>query len=154
MIRIFLPLAVIATLFFAPIYSEKVTGSESGSRTDTLTGQYYVGPTVDCWIEKNFSLAGDCEPKGDLKGKFMFGAIVVSAIAAALAIIGLIPIFGRLTSAVTMFAGAVVVAAIGFYLLAQMQTEGGMHAVQWGTYLAGGGGLLTLISGLSGMRGR
>lgn len=154
MIRVLLPLAVIATLLFAPIYSETVTGSEFGTRVDTLTGNDYVGPTLECWKAGNYSLGGDCEPKGGIKGKLIFGAIFVSAVAAALGVIGLIPVIGRLTSAITTLAGVAVIAAIGYYLLTQSQSEDGMHAIQWGSYLAGGGGLLTLISGLSGMRGR
>lgn len=153
MVRILLPLAVIAVLFFAPIYNETVTGSEFGTRTDTLTGQDYVGATVDCWLKGDFSIADECAPHG-VKGTLIFGAIFVSAVAAALGVIGLIPVIGRLTSAVTMLAGIVVIAAMSYYLLTQVGSDDGMRAIQWGSYLAGGGGILTVISGLSGMRGR
>lgn len=154
MVRVFLPLAVIAVLFFAPIYNETVRGSESGERVATLTGQYYVGPTIDCWLAKNFSLEDECAPRGGLKGTLIFGAIFVSGVAALLGFLGMVPVIGKLTSAITMVAGVVVVAAIAYYLLTQLGTDDGLAAIQWGAYLAGGGGLLTLISGLSGMRGR
>jgi hypothetical protein len=84
----------------------------------------------------------------------IFAGVFVSAIAAVLGLAGLLPVVGRLTSAVTMAAGVVVVAGIAFYLLTNLRGDDGLEAVQWGAYLAGGGGLLTLISGLSGMRGR
>ncbi len=154
MIRIILPLAVIAVLLFAPMYNETVTGSEFGTRTDTLTGYDYVGATIDCWRNQNFSITGDCEPQGDLKGKLIFGGVLFSAVAAVLGVLGLLPIVGRLTSAITTLAGVVVIAAIGYYVLTQMSGDGGPQAVQWGSYLAGGVGLLTMISGLAGMRGR
>lgn len=154
MIRIFLPLAVIAALLFAPMLNETVNGSEFGQRTDTLTGFDYVGPTIDCWRAQNFSISGDCEPKGGVKGLAIFGAVFISAVAAILGVLGLIPVIGRITSFITMAAGVVVIAAIGYYGLTQMSGGEGGEAIQWGTYLAGGGGLLTLISGLSGMRGR
>lgn len=154
MIRILLPLAIIATLLFAPIYSETVRGSELGARASILTGYDYVGPTLDCWRQGAFSLEDKCEPKGELRGKLIFAAIFVSGVAAAIGVLGLFPVVSKLTSMVTMLAGAVVVAAIGYYILTQIGGEDGLHAVQWGSYLAGGGGLLTLISGLSGMRGR
>jgi hypothetical protein len=71
-----------------------------------------------------------------------------------LGVLGLLPIIGRLTSFITMLAGIVVIAAIGFYALTQMGSDEGLEGVKWGSYLAGGGGLLTLISGLAGMRGQ
>ncbi|MCA8887666.1 MAG: hypothetical protein KDA46_02475 [Parvularculaceae bacterium] len=154
MIRIILPLAVIAVLLFAPMYNETVTGSEFGKRTDTLTGYDYVGTTIDCWRNQDFSITGKCEPQGDLKGKLIFGAVFISAVAAVLGVLGLLPVIGRLTSAVTTLAGVVVIGAIGYYVLTQMGGDSGPQAVQWGTYLTGGVGLLTTISGMAGMRGR
>ncbi|MBB5519458.1 hypothetical protein [Amphiplicatus metriothermophilus] len=154
MIRILLPIAVIAALLFAPIFGDEVSGSDIGSGVVTLTGHDYVGNTIDCWLNRNFSLDGDCKPEGGLKGKAIFAAIFVSAVAAVLGVIGLLPVIGRLTSFITMLAGIVVIAAIGFYALTQMGSDEGLEGVKWGSYLAGGGGLLTLISGLAGMRGQ
>ena len=154
MIRVLLPLAVIAAILFAPMYVEKVSGSEFGTRYQPLSGYDYVAPTVDCFGKGNFSIADDCEPKGEMKGKLIFAAIFVSAIAAAVGVVGILPVVGRLTSGVTTLAGAVVLAAMAYYILAQLRGDGGAEALQWGTYLAGGGGLLTLISGLAGMRGK
>ncbi|HNR78327.1 MAG TPA: hypothetical protein PKM48_14430, partial [Parvularculaceae bacterium] len=67
---------------------------------------------------------------------------------------GLIPVIGRLTSAITMIAGLIVIAAVGFFAMTMLGTDEGIGGLQWGAYLGGGAGLLTLISGLSGMRGR
>lgn len=154
MIRILLPLAVIAAILFAPMFSETVTGSEFGDSTVSRTGYDYVGNTIDCFRNGDYSITGDCEPALGMKGKAIFGAVFVSAIAAVLGILGLIPFVGRITSVVTTIAGVVVIAAIAYYGLQQMNAGDGIANLQWGTYLAGGGGLLTLISGLSGMRGR
>lgn len=154
MIRILLPLAVIAALLFAPMFSETTTGSVTGETVTARTGHYFVGNTIDCWMHRDFSISGDCEPVGGLEGKAIFAAVFVSAVAAVLGILGLLPIIGRLTSFITMLAGVVVIAAIGYFALTMMGSEEGIAGVQWGSYLAGGGGLLTLISGLAGARGR
>lgn len=152
--KIVLPLAVIATLLFAPIFGGDATEVGGIVKPNTVTGMDYVGETVKCWTGGNFSISGDCAPQGGTKGMAIFAAVFVSAVAAALGFVGLLPVIGRLTSAVTMLAGLVVVAGIAFYILTNLNSDEGLGGVQWGAYLAGGGGLLTLISGLSGMRGR
>ncbi len=154
MIRIILPIAVIAALLFTPMFSEVTSGSVTGDTVTTRSGNYFVENTIQCFLDRNFSIADECEPKGGLQGKFIFGAVFVSAVAAILGVLGLIPVIGRLTSAITMLAGVIVIAAIGFFILNMMGSKEGLEGVQWGSYLAGGGGLLTLVSGLSGMRGR
>jgi amino acid permease len=154
MIRVLLPLAVIAAILFAPMYTEKVSGSEFGTRYQQLSGYDYVAPTLDCWTKGKFSIADDCEPNGAVKGKLIFAGVLISAVAAGLGVVGILPVVGRLTSGVTTLAGAVVLAAMAYYILSQLRSEGGAEALQWGAYLAGGGGLLTLISGLAGMRGK
>lgn len=154
MIRIFLPLAVIAVLLFAPIFNDKVDGSELGSGVVSLSGSDYVQSTIDCWLNQKFSLDGECAPEGGLKGKAIFFAIFVSAVAAVLGVAGLLPFIGRATSFVTTLAGVVVIGAVGFYILQQMSADEGVGGLQWGSYLAGGGGLLTLVAGLSGIRGK
>lgn len=154
MFRILLPLGVIAALLFAPIFGDQVEGSDLGNGMVTLSGNDYIGNTVSCWVGGNFSISGDCEPEGGNKGLAIFAAVFVSAVAAGLGVLGLLPFVGRLTSAITSLAGVIVIAAIGFYVFTQMGSDEGLEGVQWGSYLAGGGGLLTLISGLSGMRGR
>jgi hypothetical protein len=154
MIRILLPLAAIAVLLYAPLYAGEATEVGGIVKQNTVTGMDYVGGTIDCWMNKQFSISDECAPQGGSRGMAIFAGVFVSAIAAVLGLAGLLPVVGRLTSAVTMAAGVVVVAGIAFYLLTNMQGDDGLEAVQWGTYLAGGGGLLTLISGLSGMRGR
>jgi hypothetical protein len=154
MIRIVLPLAVIVLLLFAPLLAGEESELGGIVQANTRTGMDYVGGTLKCWTTGNFSIEGDCAPKGEGNlGLAIFAAVFVSAVAAALGVLGLFPIIGRLTSAITTLAGVVVIAGVGFYILSNI---GGEHdgGVQWGSYLAGGGGLLTLIAGLSGMRGR
>lgn len=154
MVRILLPLAIIATLLFAPIFGGE--SSEVGGivKPNVVTGMDYVGDTMKCWTGGKYSIAGDCAPDGGSKGLAIFAAVFVSGVAVVLGFIGMIPVIGRLASAVTMLAGIVVVAAIGFYIVTNLGSKEGIAGVQWGTYLSGGAGLLTLISGLSGMRGR
>ena len=154
MTRILLPLAVIAALLYAPIFAGATDTVAGIEKANTVTGWDYVGNTVDCFRNQNFSIAGECQPQGDKLGMAIFAAVFVSAVAAVLGIFGLLPFVGRITSVVTTIAGVVVIAAIAFYGLTQMNADEGAAGIQWGSYLAGGGGLLTLISGLSGMRGR
>lgn len=154
MIRILLPLAVIAAILFAPMFAETTSGSVTGDSLTTRTGHYFVANTIDCWTAGDYSIKGDCEPAGGLQGKAIFAAVFVSAVAAVLGIIGLMPVIGRLTSFVTMVAGVIVIAAIAYVAIMIMGSSEGIDGLQWGAYLAGGGGLLTLISGLAGMRGR
>ncbi|MEM9170480.1 MAG: hypothetical protein AAGC56_12605 [Pseudomonadota bacterium] len=150
MVRILLPLAVIATLIFAPIYSETIVSGEFGENKQAYTGYKYVGNTIDCWRAQNFSVSDECEPKGGAKGMAIFAAIFVSAVAAVLGFLSILPVIGRLFSGIIMVAGIVALAAIGFFLVTQMGNDGG--SVEYGAYIAGAGGLLTLISGLAGMR--
>lgn len=154
MIRILLPLAVVAALLFAPMTKVTIQDPEFGETVTSRTGMDYVGATLKCWQARNFSLEGECAPKGDLKGQLVFFGVLASLVAAVVGVAGLLPFVGRATSAITTLAGGVVLAGVGYYLFTSLGGEDGMQAVQWGTYLAGGGGLLTLISGLSGMRGR
>ncbi len=154
MIRIMLPLAIIAALFFTPLFSETTTGSVTGERVASLTGQYYIDATVNCWRNMEFSVTDDCEPEGGMQGLAVAGAVGLSAIAAALGVLGLLPFVGRLTSIATVVAGIVTVGAMGYLILNLMGSSEGVGGVEWGAYLGGGTGLLTLISGLSGMRGR
>ncbi|MEM6414031.1 MAG: hypothetical protein AAF720_05170 [Pseudomonadota bacterium] len=156
MVRIILPLAVIAVLLFTPIFSGEPTTVGGIDKPNVVTGNDYVGNTVSCWIGGTYSIAEDCAPEGGKLGLAIFGAIFVSAVAAVLGVLGLLPLIGRLTSMVTTVAGVAVIAAMGFYIMTAMGGDdaGGINSIAWGSYLAGGGGLLTLISGLSGMRGR
>lgn len=153
MIRILLPLAVIAAILFGPLKHETVTSSEFGTKEQSITGMSYVKSSLDCWRKGNFSLKDDCAPQGELKGQLLAGAVGLSGLAAVVGILGLLPIVGRATSIVTTIAGGAALAAIGFFVYSQLGGEQGLHAIQWGSYLAGGAGLLTLISGLAGIRG-
>lgn len=154
MIRVLLPLAVVAAILLGPLTTVTSTDSEFGKQTRAVAGLEYVKPTIDCWQKGEYSLEDKCEPlpKGEIKGKLLFAAVATSALAAVFGVLGLLPMVGRVTSFVTVAAGGVVMAAMGYYAMTQLGNDGG--GLQWGTYLAAGGGLLTLISGLAGVRGR
>lgn len=153
MIRILLPLAVLALLQFAPLFADQVQGSDLGGGEVELTGNDYVGNSINCWIGQNFSITDDCAPKGGEKGLGIFAASIALAGAAVLGVLGLLPFLGRLVSFVTCIAGLVAIGAVGFFVMSQMGSPEGLDGIRWGAYGAGGGGLLTLISGLSGIRG-
>ena len=155
MIRVLLPLAVIAAILFGPIYKtapnfDEVQGIETANQ---VSGYALVKPSIDCWRNQNISITGDCEPKAGLRGKALAAAVGISAIAAVLGVIGMLPIIGRLTSVFTILAGGVSLAAVAYFASTMLGAEDGLSRIEWGSYLAGGGGLLTLISGLAGLRG-
>ena len=159
MIRIFLPLAIIAAIFFGPMFTEATMGSLSGDREATVSGKYFLGATVDCIREGKLPFGKDCASKGELKGSTFVGEVIswasiLSAVAAVLAVPGLLPFIGRITSVVTLAAGLSSLAAMGLFMTTIMGSDAGLGGVQWGAYLAAGMALLTTISGLSGMRGR
>lgn len=152
MTRIILPILIIATLLFAPIYSFESNDPIAGAEPASRTGYFFVGDTINCFLAQNYSVEGECAPKGEKLGLAIFAAIGVSAVAAALGILGLLPFVGRLVSLVTTLAGIIAIAGIAFFCLNVSGQEGANIGI--GSYLGGGAGLLTLISGLSGMRGR
>lgn len=156
MLRIFLPLAVVAALLFAPMYAVEISDSVLGE--DTLSprsGYAFVENSIECWKAGNYSIGGECKPKGGLKGSLILAALLSSGIAAAIGVIGVLPFIGRLTSVITTLGGAIATLSVGAFGLMLMNagSDSG-EAIQWGTYLAGGGGLLTLVAGLNGMRGQ
>jgi hypothetical protein len=154
MIRILLPLAVVAAILLGPLIAGPTQVVGGIEKPTTVVGYDYLKDTIDCWRAGNYSIKDACEPEGGLRGLSLFAAVATSAAAAVVGILGLLPFIGRLTSALTTLAGVVALAAIGYFALTVMNAEGGTENLQWGTYLAGGAGLLTLISGLAGLRGR
>ena len=154
MIRILLPLGVIAALLFAPLISGEVSTVGGVEKPDTRVGMDYVGNTLGCLGENKNPISEGCRPAGGSRGFAVLSAVLISGLAAGLGVLGLLPFLGRLTSVVTVVAGLAVLGAISVFSLATVGPGGADDSIQWGSYLAGGGGLLTLISGLAGMRGR
>ena len=153
MIRIVLPLAIIASLMFAPLFTETIEGSVLGEMEQAQTGEAYFAPAVDCVLNQNYDVfSKDCQPRGGMTGTLLFVAVAASALAAAGGVIGLLPVIGRLTSILALAAGAVTLGAVGVFLLGMVGGDG-LGGVQWGAWLTGILGLLTTGSGLSGMRG-
>lgn len=153
MVRIILSLAIVAAVIFTPWFAETVTGDRTGSRTDISTGNYYVGDTVNCFLDQKYSISDECAPQGGMLGTLVFAVVAISAVSAVLGILGLLPFLGRLTSAVTLLAGLVTIAAFAVFMLGSIGGPGGFASVQWGAYLTGGLGLLTFVAGFSGLKG-
>ncbi|MEM8935161.1 MAG: hypothetical protein AAGC77_01990 [Pseudomonadota bacterium] len=154
--RILLPLAILAALWIAPLVSVESSDSFLGEGYRTVSGQNVLSGTAECWIGGEYSLSGDCAPRGERQMVgFAIAATAGAAILAALAgVLGILPVIGRLFSIVTLTAGGIAVASMGYLILDRIGSPEGLGGVSWGIYLTGGIGLLTIIAGLSGMRGR
>jgi hypothetical protein len=164
MIRIFLPLAIVAAIFFGPMFVEKSEGELRGETVSVVSGDYFIGNAVECVRNLTVPIGEECASTGKLRdgknkettmvGSALSWASILAGLAAALAIPGLLPFIGRITSIATVAAGLASLAALGLFLTNMLGSEAGLAGVQWGAYLAAGLALLTTISGLSGMRGR
>lgn len=154
MIRILLPLAVIAAIILFPMFSETTVGAVTGDAVATArTGNFLVEETIQCFSKQKFSISGDCAPRLGMTGTAVAAAIGAAAIAAIAGLPGLLPFVGRVTSVVTAAGGGIIVIGVGYFIL-QVLGAGESAKVEWGAYLAGGLGLLTLVAGLSGIRGK
>ncbi len=159
MIRILLPLAIVAAIFFGPMFAETTSGSATGDRKAIVSGEYFIGEAIGCLMSLKPPIGEECASDGKINDSLLVGnvltwASLLSIAAAIIGVLGLLPFIGRLTSIVTIAAGGFSLGAIGLFMLTMMATPEGLPGVQWGAYLAAGAALLTTISGLSGMRGR
>ena len=159
MIRIFLPLAIVAAMFFGPMFSVETKDPVRGESMSTVTGDYFIGNTVACVRALKLPVGEDCASTGKIKDSTLVGNVLswsalLAGVAAVLGVPGLLPFIGRMTSIVTVAAGVAAIGAVGLFMATIVGSEAGLGAVQWGAYLAAGLALLTTISGLSGMRGR
>lgn len=159
MIRILLPLAIVAAIFFGPMFQVETKDPVRGKTMSVVTGDYFIGNAVDCVKQIKLPLGEECASEGKMNdstkvGSAMSWAAVLAGFAAVLGIPGMLPVIGRLTSIVTVGAGLASLGALGLFMMAMIGSEAGLGGVQWGAYLAAGLSLLTTITGLSGMRGR
>lgn len=160
MIRILLPLAIVAAMFFGPMYSYEVDNPVSGREEQAMvTGDQFIGGTVDCVRKLKPPFGEECVSEAEINeskmpSRVMSWAASMSIGAALIGVLGLLPFIGRVTSIVTLIAGLGALGAMGFFLVSMMGSDVGLGGVQWGAYLTSGAALLTTISGLSGMRGR
>ncbi|GJL91505.1 hypothetical protein [Hyphococcus sp.] len=159
MIRIFLPLAIVAAIFFGPMFSVETKDPVRGESMSTVTGDYFIGNAVECIRQVKLPVGDECATEGRMNDSMVVGsalswASVLAGLAAVLAIPGMLPFIGRITSIVTVASGLAALGALGLFLTNMLGSEAGLAGVQWGAYLAAGLALLTTISGLSGMRGR
>ncbi len=160
MIRILLPLAIVACIFFGPMYGYESANPVSGQDQLTrITGDVFLKESVNCLRDARPPFGEDCASEEKIGGSTLpANAIAWSAMlalaAGALGVLGLLPFIGRVTSVVTILAGLGGMGAMGLFMLTMLGTSEGLPAVQWGAYLAAGVSLLTVIAGLSGLRGR
>ena len=159
MLRILLPLAIVASMYFTPMFSVETSDSLRGDSLQSVDGAYFVGNTVDCVIAMTPPIGEECASAGQLDesltvGQTMSYSLLLALGAGALGVIGLLPFIGRITSVVTILAGLGALGSTGMLSLALMNSEAGLGAIGWGAYVTAGVGLLTVIAGLSGMRGR
>lgn len=153
--RILLSLAVAAAAYFGPWMLDS-TGDiiQAGFQSDAIAGSAFVERTVECVMNGEMDWRGDCAPEFGLLGQLVGGTIALAVISAVLSIVGLLPLVGRLTSLVTILAGVAAVATFAFFAKEILTTEGANFAdFRWGAYATGAFGLLTIFSGLSGIRG-
>ena len=154
MFRILFSLAVAAAAFFGPWFAEPVTGTRSGAGEAVRAGDYYAGDTVACLIDGTLSVAGACAPAQGFEGLAVTAAVLLGALSAALNVLGLLPLVGRLTSLFAVAAGVVAVAAAGAVALGVAGTPGmALADLRWGAFATGGFGLLCVVSGLKGFGG-
>ena len=152
MIRILLSLAVAAAAFFGPWFVEETRGAITGPREAVVLGDVFAGDTAACALSGTLSVSGACAPKGDLMGTLVTAAVGLGVLSAALNVLGLLPVVGRLTSLFAIAAGAAGVAALGVVAVSVMG-EAGLGALRWGAYATGGFGVLLALAGVSGLRG-
>ena len=152
MIRILLSLAVAAAAFFGPWFVEETRGAITGSREAVVLGDVFAGDTVACALSGTLSVSGACAPEGGLMGTLVTAAVGLGVLSAALNVLGLLPVVGRLTSLFAIAAGLAALAASGT-VGASVMDETGLGSLRWGTYATGGFGALLLLAGLSGLRG-
>ena len=158
MMRILLPLAIVAAMFFGPLFAETTSGSATGDSETLRTGTYFIGNMIGCLTELRVPIGEGCEFDGSFHGSPLVGHVMTWAAllalgAAVISVLGLLPVIGRLTSIVVILAGLGAIGAVGLMTLTLLGTDDGLGAIRWGTYLTAGAGLMTLIAGLGGMRG-
>ncbi|MEM9838308.1 MAG: hypothetical protein AAF830_04040 [Pseudomonadota bacterium] len=145
MVRIFLPLIMAVVAFLGP-WLPSGDGAFMGSDS--------ANATIDCFLDLELSVTGACAPAGSNLGQQLVGYTVLGGAAAAvLSIVGLLPFIGRLTSIGVIGAGAVGVVASVMALLALTGPNAlGFTDIGWGAYATLAVGLITMWSGLDGMR--
>ncbi len=151
--RLFLPLILVGMLF-APLYTETITSPVSGQEQNYSTSAFDIlKPTVDCVMDQNFSVTGDCQPNQEGKGLALVGGVGAAAGAAVLALLGFVSIIRRSSAFLTMLAGLAVLGATGW--IGYDVYQAGSDAVAqlgWGSYGAGAAGLIASLAGMLGMR--
>ena len=158
MTRILLPLAMVAALYISPLFAETTSGAVTGTTEAEISGEFFLGNMVGCLTELRVPVGEGCGFDGSFNNSPMVGHVInwaalLALAAAVLGVIGLLPVVGRLTSIVVVLAGIAGLGSMGLLALTLMGSDAGLGAIRWGAYLTAGAALLTIISGLGGMRG-
>jgi hypothetical protein len=140
MIRIVLPLILIALAGFGP-------WTDSGA-----TGITIADKTIGCVAELKLPTTAACMPEGALAQKLIAWTMVLGGAAAVLSILGLLPLVGRVTSIVVIAAGALGLGAAGYGIMGAMEA-GGVASTPWGVWATLVAALATAFVGFNGLRG-
>lgn len=168
MARIYLPLLMVASVFFGPMYGYRTVNPVSDTTQITsVRGQVFLGEMIACLGEVRLPVEGhmhlpaydECVSTEKINGSGLVANAVTGAallaIAASLAgIAGILPLVGRLTSILTVLAGLGGLGAMGLFTLTVLGSPDQVIVLRWGVYLTSVLAFLVLVSGLSGMRGR
>lgn len=141
MIRVLLPLVLALVAFFGPWAGD-------------THGYDYADTTVDCFIDElKISIIGACAPTGTTGERLVTYAIVGSGAAAILSVFGLLPLIGRLTSAVVALVGLTAVAAAALMLVSLFGADATGAEPGWGLFASLALGIGNAAAGVLGVRG-
>ena len=154
MIRILLSLAIAAAAYFGPWLLDSTGQILGASFTEPVLGSAFVDSTIGCLMDGKISMSGECAPAYGLFGQLVLATVALGVLSAALSVIGLVPLIGRLTSLVTIVAGVAAIVTFGWFAKEVFTTEQAAFSdFRWGAYATAAFGLITIFAGLSGLRG-
>lgn len=149
--RIILPLIIVGAFLYAPLLEQSSVSSFTGEGTTMVTGEAYVGQSVDCALGLQFNpMAEGCGPAGGTTGWIAYAAVALSLIAAIIGVLGLLPFLAKIASFFTTLSGLSATVLSG-YLLFQIWQQDAFGDVQYGMWVVAGVSVLTLLVGLSSM---
>ena len=144
MFRIGLPVLYAAAYFFPWNKYPNVHSMTDRAMTGD-TGWSFVKPSVDCLMDKTFSVVGACAPEHGLLGYVMLAAFLVAAAAAAIAVIAVMPALRSLSSLLNISCGVCGLASVG--LLASQVLSDEVYQFGLGAYGAAAAAVLLVIFG-------
>ena len=79
MIRILLPLAIVAAIFFGPMFAVETTDPVRGESMSVVTGDYFIGNAVDCVMDMRLPLGEECATEGRMNDGTTVGSALTWA---------------------------------------------------------------------------